>query len=110
MASTSKAGKVVAEALARVVARNMFAGRSLAYDQMLTETAAEVDVLLDERKERDARLLRKARKQVREAQVRVAAVAESRAAGDVERQLADFDRAPLGPPAWHPEHSENDVI
>ena len=105
MASTSK--KIVAEALSRVVARNMFAGRSLAYEELLTETAAEVDVLLDERRERDARVLRRARKEVREAQVRLAAVAESHAA--VERQLADFSTGP-GVPVWHPEHDSNDII
>jgi hypothetical protein len=81
----------------------MFAGRSLAYDQLLAETASEVDVVLDERKERDARLLRRARKQVRDAQVRVAVVAESRAAGDLERELADL----LGPPVYHPEHPDH---
>ena len=107
MASTSK--KIVAEALSRVVARNMLAGRSLPYERMLTETAAEVDVLLSRRRERDARLLRQARKRVLEAQVRLAAVAESRAASEAGRELAEFDMAP-GVPAWHPEHSENDII
>lgn len=101
MASTSK--KLVAEALYRVVSRNMAAGRSLPYDRLLAETAAEVDVLLDKRGERDARLLRRARKQILEDQARLAGAAESRAA-------VEFDMAPPGPPAWHPEHSENDII
>ena len=105
MASTSK--KVVAEALYRVVTRSMAAGRSLAYEQMLTETAAEVDVLLAERRERDARVLRQARKRVREAQVRLGQVAESRAASAVEPEFRSLDMA-LGPPLWHPEHPEND--
>lgn len=104
-----KAEKIVARALYRVVARNMFAGRSLAYDQLLTETAAEVDVLLDKRRERNARLLRRARKQIVEDQVQLAAAAEARAAVDAERQLADFDVGP-GVPTWHPEHGGNDII
>ena len=108
MASTSKAGKIYALALYRVVARNMAAGRALAYDQLLAETAAELDVLLGQRREHDVRLLRRARKRLLEDQVRVAAVAESRAAGDAERQLAGFDTPPAVP-SWHPEHSENDL-
>jgi hypothetical protein len=108
--STSKARKVVAVAMQRVVARNMAAGRSLAYEQLLAETAAEVDVLLDKRRECDVRLLRRARKQIVEDQVRLAAGAESRAAGDVERrQLAEFEMGP-GVPTWHPEHDANDIM
>jgi len=99
--------KIVAAALYRVVVRNMLAGRSLAYERMLAETAAEVGELLDERRERDARLLRRARKRILDAQVRLAAVAESRAAAAAERQLAGSG---TGVPPWHPEHSQNDVI
>ena len=108
MASTSKARKLVALAYYRVVTRNMAAGRSLAYDQLLAETAAEVDVLLGQRREHDVRLLRRTRKQLLEDQARLAAAGESRAAGEAERQLADLNTVP-GPPSWHPEHSENDL-
>jgi hypothetical protein len=108
--ASTKARKVVAVALYRVVSRNMAAGRSLAYETLLAETAAEVDVLLDKQRKRDARLLRRARRQVLEAQVRLAAVTEARAraAGDAGRQLADLEAA-LGPSSWHPDHPGNDL-
>lgn len=108
MGSTSKARKLVALAMHRVVTRSLAAGRSLSYDRLLAETAAEVDVLLAKRGEADVRLLRQARKQLTGDQVRLAAAAECRAAIDAERQLADLDTT-LGPPSWHPEHSENDL-
>lgn len=108
MASTSRARKLVALALYRVTSRSMAAGRSLGYDQLLAETSAEVDVLLDKRRERDARLLRLARKEIFEAQVRLAAAVEVRAAVNADRQLADLGTT-LGVPSWHPEHSENDL-
>lgn len=101
MASTSK--KIVAEALRRIVARNMAAGRSLAYDRMLAELAVEVDELLEKRREREARLQRRARKEVREDQAVLAAVAESRAAVGVEQEFSSVV------PSWHPEHPENDL-
>jgi hypothetical protein len=116
-----KAEKVVARALYRVVARNMAAGRSVAYDQLLDELAAEVDVLLGQRREHDVRLERQARKQLLEERVRLAAAEESRAAGagDVEREFrrldvtrSGLDEGPPGPPVWHPEHAlnpENDL-
>ena len=109
--AASKAEKLLAEAMFRVVARNMAAARSVDYQQLLAETAAEVDVLLVERRERDARLARSAHKQIREAQVQHAAVARARAAGsgDVEQEFRSLDLAPV--PPWHPEHPlhpEND--
>ena len=89
----------------------MFAGRSLAYEQLLLETAAEVDVLAARRQERDARLLERAQKEIREAHMRLAVVAQSRApgSGDVEQE---FRSLALGLPSWHPEHPghpENDL-
>ena len=89
----------------------MTAGRSLAYDRMLAETAAEVDVLLGKRQEHDARLLRRARKRLLEEQARLAAAAESRAAAaaDTGQDLAAFDMASPGVPSWHPEHDANDI-
>ncbi len=73
------------------------------YEQLLAETAAEVDVLLGKRRERDARLLRQARQEIRKAEARLAGAAESRAAA---RQVDDLE-AVLGPPSWHPEHSDH---
>jgi hypothetical protein len=53
---------------------------------------------------------RRARKQIREAQLQIAARALSRAStpGDIEREFRSLDMA-LGPPLWHPEHPENDL-
>jgi hypothetical protein len=99
VASTSET--IVAVAQYRVVRRSMAAGRSLAYEQLLAETATEVDVLLDER---DARLRRRARKRILEDLARLAAAAESRAAADFERE---FRSLLLDLPVGHPEHPEN---
>ena len=109
MASTSKARRLVALALYQVTSRSMAAGRSLGYDQLLAETSAEVDVLLEKRRERDDQLLRLARKEILEAQARLAAAVEVRAAVNADRQLADLDTTP-GVPSWHPENSQNDII
>jgi hypothetical protein len=109
----SKAEKLVALALSRVVARNLAAGRSVEYQHLLLETGAEVGVLFGRRLERDARLLRRAQEKIREAQVQLAAVAQSRPVSpdDVERDLRSLDMA-LGPPSslpkWHPDHPQND--
>jgi hypothetical protein len=75
--AASKADQVFAEALRRVVLRSMFAGRSLAYDQLLAELAVEAEDLLDGRREREARLAGRVRRRVREVEVRLAAAAES---------------------------------
>ena len=103
-----KPEKLVARAFYRVVSRNMAAGRSVEYRQLLVEISDEVDVLLGQRREHDVRLERRARKRIVEDRVRLAAAEESCAAGDVARQLADFDMAP-GVPVWHPEHGGNDI-
>ena len=102
MASTCK--KIIAEAMFRVVTRSMAAGRSMEYAQLLVETAVEVDVLAAGRRERDARVLKQAHREIRAALVGVAAVARSRAVGDVDDEF----RSLVGPPSWHPEHPEND--
>jgi hypothetical protein len=81
----------------------MTVGLSLRYEDLLAQTAEEVDVMLGKRRERDAKLLRQARQEIRKAEVRLAAAAEFRAAG---RQLADVE-ALAEVPSWHPEHADH---
>jgi hypothetical protein len=88
----ARAEKVTALALGRVLARNVAAGRSVELPRLLLETDAELAAMA-ERLKRDVRMLRRARRQVREAQLQIA-------------EVGAFDMAP-GPPAWHPEHSEH---
>ena len=111
VASKSEKSKQLFDlALSRVVVRSMLAGQSLAYEDLLAAADVEIDVLLDERRERDAQLGRLAQEWIREARVQLAAVAESRAvsAADIEREFRNLDMA-LGPPLWHPENRENDL-
>lgn len=106
MGCASKARKIVGLAMHRVTVRAMTSGLSLSYEQLLAETAAEVDALLDERRERDVRLLRLARKQLLEDRARLGAAVEFRAAAIAGQELADLDTAP-GVPSWHPEHADH---
>jgi hypothetical protein len=113
----AKAEKIFALALSRVVVRNMAGGVSVEYEQLLLETAAEVEVLLDRRRgrrlEREARLACRMQELIREAQVQHAAVAQTRPVSpdDVELDLRCLDLA-LGPlsslPKWHPDYPQND--
>jgi hypothetical protein len=102
---SSKAEKITARALGRVLARNVAAGRAVEFPELLRETAAELAAMHKQLK-RDARMLGRARKQVREAQLRIAAGELSRVSvpGDVEREFRDLDI-----PLWHPEHPGNDL-
>lgn len=99
--------KFTARALGRVLARNVAAGRSVEYPELLAETAAEL-AAMDERLKRDARALRRAREQVLDAQLRIpAARSRGRRRGDAGAGFLGVDMA-MGPPRWHPEHPEND--
>lgn len=96
--------KLVAQAVGRVLARNVAAGRSVEYPALLVETDTEL-AAMHKRLKRDARMLRRARKQIRETQLRIAAGALScvGAPADARREPPGPDMAP-GPPPWHPEH------
>jgi hypothetical protein len=81
-----KAEKLTARALGRVLARHVAAGRSVEYPELLLETAAELDAMLGQLK-RDARVLRQARRQIREAQLQIMTRALARVStlGDIRR-------------------------
>ena len=102
----AKAEKLVAQALGRVLARNVSAGRSAEFPELLRETDAEL-AAMQERLKRDARMLRRARKQVRETRLQIAATALFRAGPP-----GDSGQEPRSPymtlvPRWHPEHPSN---
>lgn len=88
----ASADRLTAEALSRVLARYVAAGRSVEYPDLLAETADELECF-EERLRREARTARRARKQVRLALLQSA-------------ELGAFDMV-QGVPAWHPEHSEH---
>ena len=107
---SSKAEKITARALGRVLARNVAAGRSVEYPELLLETEAEIAAMLDKRRKRQARMLRRAEKaerQIRQAQIQIAAQAIG-SPGDIDREFRSLDMA-LGPPSWHPENPEHDL-
>ena len=106
---SSKADKITARALGRVLARNVAAGRSVEFPELLLETAAELAVM-HKRLERDARMLRRAREQIIEAQLQIVAEALSRTGspGDIDQEFRSLDMT-LGPPSWHPENPGHDV-
>ena len=106
---SSKAERITAQALGRVLARNVAAGQAVSYPELLLETDAEL-AAMHKRLKREARMLRRARRQVRDTQLQIAAGVLSRAGGpgDVEREFRSLDMA-MGPPPWHPEHREHDL-
>ncbi len=91
----ASAERITAAALGRVLARHVAAGRSVDFPDLLAETADELECL-EGRLRREARSARRARRQVRAALVQIAV-------------CGAFDMPP-GPPAWHPEHEQNDIL
>jgi hypothetical protein len=101
----AKPEKITARALGRVLSRHVAAGRSVEFPELLVETDGEL-AAMDERLRERLECVRRAREQVREAQLRITVGELSRvcAPGDAEREFRDLDI-----PLWHPDHPGNDL-